>query len=298
VGRTKLRGLEVAGVKLAIEVPSNFEWQWPDRHIESLSCSPLEPDVHIGVRIGETQGPTGETFLYESHGCQFEIGWENECWIVAIHGTRKCERIARFDSDFRFGEIVISPESALDSRYPLDYPLDELIVLHRLIREGCMVLHGSVSMRGGQALVFLNSAEDTRGRNKSIHRDNGYVVLRPVLDCSAGNSGGVWVHTTPWGGQFEASRLFRAPLAGIHILGAGTDEPIERLSGQAAQNEILPHAFAPIHDPNAADRLIEIIGQVVRKTSVIRMNRPDLKRNVSFDWNAPASGMGFAAPTL
>jgi hypothetical protein len=301
VGRTKLRGLNIAGVKIAIEVPSNFDWQWPDQTIESLACSPLEPDVHIGVRIGRTQEPTGETFLYESQGSQFEVGWEDESWIVAIHGSRRCERIARFDSDFRFGEIVVSPEFATGSRYPLEHPLDQLVFLHRLIREGCLVLHGSVSLRGGQALVFLDSPEVSHGktlRRGGTHRDTEYVVLRPVLDAGSQNSPGVWVYSTPWSGHSDQSGVLRAPLAAIHIVGSGVDNSLERLSGRAAQDEILQYAFAPIHDPEAADRLFEIIGQVLRKTSVIRMNRPELGRNLSFNWDAPASGMGFASPSI
>jgi hypothetical protein len=300
MGRTKLRGLEIAGVKLAIEVPSNFDWTWPDATTESLSCSPVEPDVHIGVRIGATQAPSGDTFLYESNGAQFEIGWQDESWIVAIHGSRRCERTARFDSDFRFGEIVISPEFARESQYPLERPLDELILLHRLIRDGCMVLHGSVSVRGGQALVFLESADasgHSESRESGGHRGRGYVVLRPVLEARSEHSHGVWVHSTPWSGQSGQASFLRAPLAAIHILGPGAT-PFERLSGRAAQNEILQHAFAPVHDPEAAERLFEIIGQVTRKTSVIRMSQPELRRNHSVNWDAPASGMGFASPSF
>ena len=302
MGRTKLKALEIAGVKVAIEVPSNFEWQWPDRNTELLSCSPIDPDVHIGVRIGKTKGPTGETFLYESHGVQFEIGWEDETWIVAVHGTRKCERTARFDSDFRFGEIVISPEFAQDSHYPLEHPLEELVFLHRLIREGCMVLHGTVSVRGGQALVNLNARGDSHGQSGPAPgmspRNSGYVVLRPVLEASAGETNGVWVHSTPWGSHPGEPDVARTPLAAIHVVGATSDSRIERLSGITAQNEILQYAFAPIHDPHAADRLFEIIGRVVRKTSVIRMNQPKSRKNLSFDWDVPTSGMGFAAPSL
>ncbi|MBW2389536.1 MAG: hypothetical protein JRG89_14020 [Deltaproteobacteria bacterium] len=301
MGRSKLRGVEIAGVKLAIEVPSNLPWQWPNEQLRSLACGPIDPDVHIGVRVARPRRPHGETYHYESRGVRFEIGWEGENWVVGIFGEDGCQRTARFDADFRHGEIVVSPECAAEAAYPLEHPLDELILLHRLTREGCVVMNGSVSLQDGEALLFLESGRSEQTEmlgGVSDSRLISHVVLRPVLERDAISDTQIWVHSTPWRNNGNTASWHRAPLAAIHILSPDGDRPLERLTDREAECELLNHVFAPIHDPQAADRLFDVVARVVRRTSVLSMTKPRMKREVSFNWDLPQAGLGFASPSL
>lgn len=301
MGRSKLRGVEIAGVKLAIEVPSNLPWRWPDNRLLAPACGPIDPDVQIGVRVARPRPPRGETFRYESRGVRFEIGWEGENWAVAIHGPDGCQRTARFDADFRHGEIVVSPEYAAGACYPLQHPLEELILLHRLTREGCVIVNGSVSLRGGEALLFLESGSAAQ-RDLTGAAFNSrvfcHIVLRPVLERDAVSDTRVWVHSTPWQHDGAAPSWQRAPLAAIHVLSVDGKRPLERLTGREAESEVLQHVFAPVHDPDAANRLYEIVGRVVRRTSVLRMSKPRLEREISFNWDLAQAGLGFAPPSF
>ena len=72
----------------------------------------------------------------------------------------------------------------------------------------------------------------------------------------------------------------------------------ESLTQDAAENDILPHVFAPVHDPDAAERLFEIIERVVRRTKIFRMRKPSIKREVSFNWDGTRAAAGFAPPSL
>jgi hypothetical protein len=307
MGRSKLRGIEMAGVKLAIEVPSNLKWQWPDEQTRSLACPPIDSDVQIGVRVARPRRAFGDTFQYESRGLRFEIGWEGENWVVSIFGDEGCQRTARFDADFRNGEIVVSPEFAESQAYPLAHPLDELILLHRLMREGCLIVNGSVTVQDRQA-VLLVDATDTQGAtsdNRSsilgfapTTRDCGQVVLRPVLERESLGDTRVWVYPACWRSDCLDPGMGRLPLAGIHILSSTCERPIEWLTQQEAENEILQHVFAPVHDPDAAGRLLELVEQVVRRTRVSRMRKVRVKRALSFDWDRPRAVAGFAAPSL
>ena len=65
MGRTKLRGIEMAGIRIAIEVPSTLPWKL-DPGLAAFESSAMDPDVHIGVRVAQTRLPVGETFFYES----------------------------------------------------------------------------------------------------------------------------------------------------------------------------------------------------------------------------------------
>ncbi|MCP5043288.1 MAG: hypothetical protein GY944_19860 [bacterium] len=297
MGRSKLRGIEVAGVKLAIEVPTNLAWQWPDAEHLAAAQMPLAPDVHVGVRVAAPQRPSGETFRYESRGVSFEIGWAGEDWVVAIEGPKGCERSARFDADFRHGEVLIDPAIASCAGYPLAHPLDELILLHRLIREGCVIVNASVSLRGGEALLFLE-APHRRVEAFGTPSRGGLVVLRPVLEAQANSDTRLWVYSTPWRRDAKEPRFARAPLSAIHVLDPAAGQSYQALSHSMAANEILQHVFAPMHDPDAAGRVFEIVSHVARRTKVVRMRRPKLDREISFNWDLPQAGLGFTPPTL
>ncbi|MFT5442653.1 MAG: hypothetical protein ACI8W3_001697 [Myxococcota bacterium] len=301
MGRSKVRGIEMAGVKLAIEVPSNCSWQWPTRELEELSGPPLDADVQIGVRVGKPRRVNGETFRYESRGIRFEIGWEGEDWAVAVYGKSGLERTARFDADFKHGEIVIDPEHAAAAPYPLEYPLDDLILLHRLTREGCIVVSGSVSVTDGEALLFLESHTGVPASAlgmQTSQRSSEHFVLRPVHSKDSSNSNQVWLYATPWHAAHSATSWQRVPLQAIHVLCPGGDQPFEALDPGDAENEILQHVFAPVHDPDAATRLLEVVSHIARRTSVLKMRQPKLSREISFNWDSPQSSMGFASAPM
>jgi len=304
MGRSKLRGIEMAGVKLAIEVPSNLTWQWPDERTRKLACPPLDPDIQIGVRVARPRRPMGETFRYQTRGLRFEIGWEGEDWVVAIYGDDGCQRTARFDADFRHGEVVISPEFAANTPYPLAHPLDELIMLHRLMREGCLIVDGAVSIQDRQALLFIEGENVSSATQSELlgatssSRVCGQVVLRPVLQCVAADETRVWVHPASWRTDCPNPEMGRVPLASIHILGLDGASPVEPVEQQTAANEMLQHVFAPVHDPDAADRLFEIVQRVVSRVQVFRMRKPTMDREICFAWDRPRAVVGFAPPAL
>ncbi|MDE0909382.1 MAG: hypothetical protein OSB60_02880 [Myxococcota bacterium] len=286
---------------MAIEVPSNLKWEWPNEDIRALACAPADADVKIGVRVATPEAPRGEIYSYESRGVRFEIGWEGESFAVAVYGQSGLERAARFDADFRHGEIVVTSAFAIGAAYPLEHPLDELVLLHRLTREGCVIVNGSVSLEGREALLFLDTTDNAPALPAGMAFDSRSVsqfVLRPVLEHNGVNDTGVWLHTMPWRNECSDIKFERAPLSAIHILCDDGKTPVERLSERRAENELLQHVFAPVHDPDTAGRQVEAVSRVVRRTSVLRLSKPWMDREISFNWAESQAALGIAPSSL
>jgi hypothetical protein len=301
MGRSTVRGIEMAGVRMAIEVPSNLKWEWPNEDIRALACVSADADVKIGVRVANPEAPRGEIYRYESQGVRFEIGWEGESFAVAVYGQAGLERAARFDADFRHGEIVVSPMCAIEEAYPLEHPLDELVLLHRLTREGCVIVNGSVSLEGREALLFLDRTDNAPPLPAGMafeSRSDSQFVLRPVLEHNGTNDTGVWLHTMPWRSECSGTKFERAPLLSIQILCDDGQTPVERLSERRAENELLQHVFAPVHDPDTVGRQKEVVRRVVRRTSVLRLSKPCMDREISFNWDESQAALGFAPPSF
>ena len=67
--RTKLRGITVAGLRLAIEAPPVLPWHWPEGALTRFATSAEGADLHVGVRVGEAKAPssTGSARLRAIH---------------------------------------------------------------------------------------------------------------------------------------------------------------------------------------------------------------------------------------
>ena len=53
MARTRLRGISIGGIQIGIEVPEIFDWEWPESPVAEFQCLPRDPEVHVGLRIGD-----------------------------------------------------------------------------------------------------------------------------------------------------------------------------------------------------------------------------------------------------
>jgi len=300
MARTRLKGVRLAGFQVAIEVPPQLSWQWPTATLASLACSPTSPDLYIGVRVGEIAVPTWDPIAYSFDGGGFEIGRIGSDWgaLVTGRGGRK-ERFARVDSGFREAEICVSPELAAQSVYPLAEPLDDLLLLHRIVRAGGLVVEGSAILSEGGALAFLGAdcaPHDRIGaRARPADRahasiSGGRIVLRPGPD-------GIRLYSAPWTRGTDRMAVESARLEAIHVVTRSRSVFAERLRVESACAELLHHVYAPVHDPESALPLMEIARSVVARVPLLKLGLPEERRVIPFGWGQREAALAFAPPT-
>ena len=306
MGRTRLRGFELGGVRLVVEVPPGFAWDWPERWPRELACPPHDPEVYVGVRVGATSSPHCDSIAYSSEGVSFEIGRAGQDWVVAVHGREPFERVAHFDDSFREGEVVISPRvlslGASGPEHPLQDPLADLIVMHRVVRTGGLVLQGSALVRNGSALVFLGAGAPpvdppsprpgAKLASQLLARDQ--VVLRR-------EGHGIRVYGTPWRTGAGVGAPISAPLEALYVMKSShTRISARQLESEGALSELLSHAFAPVHDSGIAERQLETARGVVERIPLLTLDspRPAQERVVSFAWGQRQAALGFAPPGI
>jgi len=306
MGRTRLRGFELGGVRLAVEVPPGFAWDWPESWPPELACAPHDPEVYVGVRVGATSVPRSDAIVYSCEGVSFEIGRAGQDWVVAVHGREPFERVAHFDDSFREGEVVISPRAlsfgASGPEHPLQNPLADLIVMHRVIRSGGLVLRGSALIRNGSALVFLGAGgppvdpppprSGAKLASRLLARDQ--VVLRS-------QEHGIRVYGTPWRTGAGVGAPISAGLEALYVMKSShTRISARQLEPERALSELLGHAFAPVHDAGIAERQLETARGVVERIPLLMLEGPKRtqERVVSFAWGQRQAALGFAPPGI
>lgn len=297
MARTRLRGIELAGSRIAIEVPAGIDWSWPLGRYDEFASPAQSADVYVGVRVGAAPTVGREGFVYESRTHRFEVAERGDGWIVAVHGSEGLERTALFDEAFSEGEVILSRSAADDGIAPLEHPLDELIALHRAVRAGGLVLRASVVVRDDRALLFLGGTtppqREGRGaawQQPGAQRLTGQrvVVLPSVTGLRAVGS--------PWSRSHEAPGAFGARIDAMHVIRPARAVFADRLDADDAVSELLDHTLAPIHDPLCADRCFEAAVGLAERVPVVRLGLPEEKRVLPLTWGRTDAALSFTPP--
>ena len=294
MSRSLFRGLSVGGLRLAVEAPPALPWRWPKGPLRRFACTAEHPDVRVRVRLGEPEAPPAHAVRYDSGGGIFDVARLGDEFVFALRIRGVLQRVARFDPAFREGEVVLAPDSiyARENYYPLAYPLDELVFLHRIVREGGLLLHACGLVRDERALIFTGpsgAGKTTISRLAMRHAgarvlSDDRIVLRPEGQR-------VRIFGTPWHGDGELSERRSAPLAAIHVIRHAGQVIAEPLCGAGAAAAVLGNAFLPAHDPEGTSHALGFAASLVERVPVIRLGFPKDIRVVRYAFGAGAGAV-------
>jgi hypothetical protein len=231
--------LEIAGLRFALRSQPQGPPLWIPPATQRFALEPdgRAPDTEVTCRWGDLSGSGGRRLVFDSGGAwklfENEAGdpvFRFEAPLLRPHPYKE----AHFSRDFRRGEVMYHAPYFPEERpfYPLDPPLDELVMVHLLGAGRGVELHGcGLVDASGEGLLFLGAAGTGKsttarlwleGQGVRLLGDDRIVVRRDERD------GRLWMHGTPWHGETELARPERAPLSALFLL------------RQAADNRLMP----------------------------------------------------------
>lgn len=181
---------------------------------------------------------------------------------------------------FEKADIVIqSNRNALKERAPYlsddscEYLTTGSSFYRQLLRFEGMLLHSSAVMMDGKAYLFTAPC----GTGKSTHTQLWLQVFgerakilnddKPALRLE----NGVWyAYGTPWSGKTDQNINSKVPLAGICVLGRGTENKIQPYSGAKAVHDILEQT-ARSADAAFMVTLLELLDKLVTAVPVWKL---------------------------
>jgi hypothetical protein len=205
------------------------------------------------------------------------------------------------DSRFREATIRMNAKSfAIFSGIPepLEYPLDELLIMHRLTQERAIELHG-VGMVGpdGASNLFIGhsgAGKSTTARlwtslhNVEILSDDRIIVREHRVDensrhedkVTEGNpqkdATEIYMYGTPWHGEAHFALPQRAPLQRIFVLEHGHDNILTRLTRSQTVAELFARSFVPFHRHEYVDHALSFLERVADTVPCYRYSfQPD-----------------------
>jgi hypothetical protein len=197
--------------------------------------------------------------LYErKHAFQFDFH-------TPILGRGSYKRLL-VDDQFRHASLLLSDE-CFESRAvaaPLEYPLDELLIMHRLTQEKAVELHG-VGIVGPDGASNLFIGHSGAGKSTtaclwtSLHEvkilSDDRIIVREDKDQ-------IFMYGTPWHGEAHFALPDRAPLQRIFVLEHGHGNVLTRLTRSQMVAELFARAFVPFHRHEYVDSALSFLERV------------------------------------
>jgi len=173
-----------------------------------------------------------------------------------------------FDSKFARGHMVLNRFSFAPGApiYPLEYPLDELAMMHRLaLGEGIEVHALGLADEDGSGYLFLGHSGAGKSTTARLWREQpGVKLLSDDRIILREQNKKILMYGTPWHGDAGVASPDCAPLTAIFLLEqAPVDELIPLAQGKAAA-ELFARAFVPHYSKSAIHFSLDFADQVTR----------------------------------
>jgi adenylate kinase family enzyme len=247
--------------------------------LEPFRIETLLSDINIRVeRVDRLSPPAGRQIFdsgttWKLHGSETEFQFD---FNAAMFGDRPYERLL-IDPHFRHATLQMNEDCLANyprAVEPLGYPLDELLIMHRLTQENAIELHG-VGIVGPNGVNNLFVGHSGAGKSTtarlwtSLHAveilSDDRIIVRETArenvckDNMPDQANQIFMYGTPWHGEAHFALPQRAPLDRICILEHGHGNILTRLSRSEAVAELFARAFVPFHHHEYVDHALSFL---------------------------------------
>jgi hypothetical protein len=172
---------------------------------------------------------------------------------------------ARFSSDFTRGDVTLHADFHEKGHpiFPLEYPLDELLLTNLLARGRGVELHAcGLIDRDGRGYLFAGHSGAGKTTTAKLWDSAGVSVLsddRIILRCLDGK---VWMYGTPWHGEAQFAAPTRTELMHVFALHHGAANRCRRLPQPEAVSSLFARGFVPFYHAAALAYTLEVLQQI------------------------------------
>jgi hypothetical protein len=172
------------------------------------------------------------------------------CFSTPILGPEPYKS-AWFNREFTVGRVALQCQffNFHEPVFPMEYPLDELLMIHRLsLGEGVEVHAVGIVDEIGRGHLFLGHSGAGKSTTARLwDAQPGARILSDDRIILRLREGTIWMYGTPWHGDAGVALPECAPLSRMYLLEhAASNELISMPRGQAAA-ELFARCFVPYH---------------------------------------------------
>ena len=158
-------------------------------------------------------------------------------------------KAAWFDPSFERGHIVLRRDCFATDQpvFPLEYPIDELAMMHRLSRGEGVELHAlGLADYDGSGYLFLGHSGAGKSTTARLWKSEpGVKLLSDDRIILRKRDGQFWMYGTPWHGDAGVASQGCAPLSALFLLEQAPSNSVLPLPNAQAAAELFARAFVP-----------------------------------------------------
>jgi hypothetical protein len=274
--------LRVAGITVALVTGDPELTLGVRRASEAFLVDGCEPDAMVRVAWEDLAEEAGGERIFDSGGpwqlFSRDGGYRFSFTSPAL--GRLPYKVASFSEDFSSGEVRLHrpffpPDQAV---YPLEYPLDELLLLNLLAQGRGVEVHAcGVVDASGRGLLFVGQSGAGKTTMARLwHRQPGVTVLSDDRIILRRMGTEVRMYGTPWHGEAEFACPADGRLGQVFFLHHGPTNRLAPQGGIRAVARLFAASFPPFHSAPALDFTLGFLAEVADAVPSHKLRfRPD-----------------------
>jgi hypothetical protein len=260
----------VGGICVGLFAPPEMKLKL-DREMEQFRTNGAPVDVRLDVEwTDELRSPSSRA-AFQSGGLWSlfeEDGGYRFYFSTPFLGTVPY-KAACFDRAFRHGRVSLYRGYYDQKRAvnPIEYPLDELLAIHRLSHGEGVEVH-AVGVVDAQERGHLFLGHSGAGKSTSARlwqRLPGTRVLSDDRIILRVANGQVRMFGTPWHGDAGIASSDSARLSSMYVLEHGKQNELTPLAPGRAAAEVFARSFVPHHSAEGLQSILYFLDRVTRE---------------------------------
>jgi hypothetical protein len=216
------------------------------------------PDVVVRVAWDDLSAQSFGEEIFDS-GALWQLYRQDNGYLFRFatpHFGRAPYKVASFNQNFTIGEIRLHRPYFFDRAvYPLEYPLDELLMLNLLADGRGAEFHASgIVDSSGAGYLFPGQSGAGKTTTARLWESlPGTTVLSDDRIILRKIDGQFWMYGTPWHGEAELSSAQQAPLKRIFFLRQGKQNELTPLSKVEAAARLFSCSFPTFYNADGLE---------------------------------------------
>ena len=230
---------------------------------------PADPDVSVRAAWGDLSVENGRGKIFDSGG-PWQLYHHDGAYRFRFTSSAVGPfpyKVACFNPGFTNGEIYLNRHYLNRGRplYPLEYPLDELLMLNLLAKGLGVEVHacGIVDDQGNGHLFLGQSGAGKTTMARLWQNIEGVQILSDDRIILRQMGTDIWMYGTPWHGEAELACPAQVRLARVYFLRHGQKNELVRQREAEAAARIFACSFPPFYNPEALEFTLGFLEEVI-----------------------------------
>ncbi len=176
--------------------------------------------------------------------------------------------VAHVRKDWTYGEALLHRGyfDTNESIYPLEYPLDELLMVNFLSLGRGAEVHacGVVDSHGNGHLFLGQSRAGKTTLARLWQKEEGITILSDDRIILRHADEKIWMYGTPWHGEAELASPAKVPLTRIYFLQHGKTNELVQMETTGAMAQLFACSFLPFFSPEAMEFTLGFFEEVTK----------------------------------